>query len=154
MSQMEAVLLLDAETSRVESGEKSTPLMLLESSQCSKTCLCVFASHIKTLPQSVPAAIHLPSLDTARQLTALNVFILAAYVPSSTRHTRTPPRPPLKRYSPSTENVTVSTLLPASISIGGSRCSCGIISVTVHSILSVPTGHRQSGFQRHTLAGQ
>jgi hypothetical protein len=54
MSQMVAILLSDAETSRVESGEKSTPLTV-GSFLCEKTSLCVFASHTITLPQYVPA---------------------------------------------------------------------------------------------------
>ena len=141
------------ESSRV--GRKSTPLISWESSQCLKTCLCVFASHTNNSPQSVPAAIHLPSLDTARQLTYPYLApILATCVLSSTRHTRTPPGPPLKRYSPFAENVTAYTSLPTSIPIDGSRCSCRMISINARPILSVPTGHHQSGFQRCNLADQ
>ena len=92
MSQMEAIRSYDAATSRVESGEKSTPVMLERRSHCEKSCLYVFASHTIASPQRVPAAIHLPSLDTARHSTSF-ASNLAICLPSSTRHTRTPPSP-------------------------------------------------------------
>jgi hypothetical protein len=119
MSQMEAVRLSDAETSRVESGEKSTPF--IPYSLCEKTLSYVFASHTNTsspLYLPVPAAIHLPSLDTARQVTS-RTAIVAICLPSSTPHTPTPPSPPLKRYSPFAENVTEDILLRTLISIAG-----------------------------------
>ena len=61
MSQMDAVRLFDAETSRVESGEKSTPLILQSSfvSLCEMSLRFVFESHTNTVPNIVPAAIHL-----------------------------------------------------------------------------------------------
>ena len=150
MSQTVAVLFMDAETSRVESDEKSTPLISRESSLCEKACLCVFASHTNNSPKNVPAAIHLLSLDTARHTTAV-ASILATCVPSSSRHTRTPPSPPLKTYLPFAENVAANTRLPTPISIGGPRCSYRTISFNACPTLSVPTGHGQSGFLRHNI---
>ena len=126
MSQMEAVQLYDAETSRVESGEKSTPWtlrgsnlwMLPRSSRSMMTISYISASHTNTLPQPVPAAIRLPSLDTARHMT-LSAPIVAICLPSSTRHTRTPLGSLVKRCSPFTENVAAYNKPPTSISIAG-----------------------------------
>ena len=81
-SQTVAVRLCDAVTSRVESGEKSTPKMVCTSSLCMKTFSNVFASHMITSPQVVPAAIHLPSFDTARQGTSRDANV-AICLPSS-----------------------------------------------------------------------
>ena len=117
MSQMVAVQSSDAETSRVESGEKSTPLMKPPRS-CQKTFSYVFASHTNTSPRPVPAAIHLPSLDTVRHLTS-TALIVVICSPSFTRHTRTPSRSTLKRDSPFAENVIVCTRSPKLISIAG-----------------------------------
>ena len=119
MSQM-----VDAETSRAESGEKSTPMTSWKSSLCEMTFLYVFASHTITSPQRVPAAIHRPSLDTARHWTR-SASIVAICLPSPTRHTRisstssSSDSSPLKRYLPFAENVTACNQLPTLISIAG-----------------------------------
>ena len=84
MSQMVTFQLSDAETSRVESGERSTPLMVRSSALCQMTLSYVLASHAITSPELVPAAIHLPSLDTARHQTFAST--VAICWPSSTRH--------------------------------------------------------------------
>jgi hypothetical protein len=136
MSQMEAVLLLDAETSRDESGEKSTPLTS-SSPSCEKTFSYVFASHTTTLPHHVPAVIHLPSLDTARHWT-FPVDIDAICLPSSTRHIRTPPASPLTRCSPFAANATADMSLPPLISMRGEP-SCPTVSVNATHI---PSTHR------------
>ena len=128
MSQTTAALLSDAETIRVESGEKSTPFTG-RPSLSAQTCLYVFASHTSTSPGRVPAAIHFPSLDTARQRTVPPASSLATCLPSCTRHTRAPSSPPLKRYSPSTENVTAYNNPPPTSISSGSRCSCPTVSI-------------------------
>ena len=135
MSQMVVVPFSDAKTSRDESGDKSTPL-ILPLSLCEKTFSYVLASHTNTSPRNVPAAIHLPSLDTARHMT-LSASIFAICLPSSTRHTRTPMLSPVKRYSPLAENVTADTRLPTSISVAGFNDQ----SINARCILSVRTGH-------------
>ena len=125
ISQTTADLFDDAEMSRVESGEKSTPLMepLCIRFLNVQTGSNVFVSHKRAFPDAVPAAIHLPSLDTARHCTP-SVFIVASCFkfPSSTRHTRTP-SPPLTKYSPLAEYVVVHNLTSISISMGGERAA-------------------------------
>ena len=66
-SQTMAVLLTIAATSRVESGEKSTPRTVSSFSLNVQTFSYVFESHTCSSPPYVPAAVQLPSLDTARQ---------------------------------------------------------------------------------------
>ena len=148
MSKMEANPLDDAGTSRVESGEKSTPLMSATLSQGEKTPLYVLAFHTNTSPIHVPAAIHLPSLDTARHRTR-SASSVAICLPSSTRHTRTPPSPPLKRYSPFAENVAAYTPLSTLISIAGrnSQHQTALHLVSTHSSFVAVS-------QRHNLAAQ
>lgn len=108
MSQTAAVVLQkDATTSRVESGEKSTALTVLWSFLCVKTFWHVFASHIISSPPRVPAAIHLPSFETARHRTSF-ATIIATGSPSSTCHTRIPWSSPLTRCLPFAENSTAS----------------------------------------------
>ena len=81
----------------------------------------VSASHTNTEPEPVPAAIHLPSLGTARHRTSsASESSVAISFPSSTRHTRIL-FPPLKRYSLFAENVTEGTQPPTSISIAGNN---------------------------------
>ena len=129
MSQTVAVRLNDATRSRVgvaESGEKSTPEMSSVSSQYEKTSSDVFASQTNTSPESVPAAIHLPSFDTARHWTPA-AAIVAICLPSSILHTPSPSPPPT-RYSPFAVNVTAFILLPPSISKRGEP-SCLIVSI-------------------------
>ena len=117
-SQIEAVQLLDAVTSRVESGEKSTALTMLLLSLRVKILPYVCPSHTFTLPSSVPAAIHLPSLETAIDRTSY-AAIVPTSLPSATRHTRTALSSPLTRYSPFAENVTTHIGQPPSISTSG-----------------------------------
>ena len=129
-SQM-AVGFFDAVTSRVESGEKSTPRIESgRSSLCVKTCSNVFVSHKIASPQSVPAAIHLPSCETARERTS-RAAIVAICLQSSTRHTLCPSPPPTI-YSPFAVNVTARILLPTLISMTGER-SCPTVSINANS---------------------
>jgi len=121
MSQTTAVWFDDTETSRVESGEKSTPRIPPES-LCARTCSCVFASHTSVSPEDVPAAIHLPSFETARHRTSL-ASIVAICLPSFTRHTPTLRQSQPARYSPSAEKVPTRVGASTSISMGRDR-SC------------------------------
>ena len=126
MSQTLAVRFFDAVTNRVESGEKSTPTVSWKPSSCEKTCSNVFASHTNAWPLFVPAAIHLPSLDTARERT-FHAFMVTIRVPCSTRHTPCPSPPPTI-YSQFTANATVHMALSASISMSGGP-SCPTVSI-------------------------
>ena len=139
MSQMEAVLLFVAVISRDESGEKSTPFILRLSSFSLWGLTFVFAFHITTAPNIVPAAIHLPSLGTERHRTSSPPTTpLAICLPSSTRHPRTPKLSSLvQRCLPLAENVTADRPRPALISISGfnNRHQCALHLVSTHRAL-------------------
>lgn len=140
-------VLSHAATSRVESGEKSTAVTMVggNSSQCSKTCSYVSASQTITLPNPVPAAIHLPSVETARHRTS-PAFHAAIRLPSCTRHTQTPSESPATRWLPFAVNVTAFILLPPSILMSG-KCPFQSSALTWF-ILSVRTPHcRRHGQQ-------
>lgn len=107
MSQTVAVYSADVETSCVESGEKSMALTQ-SPSVCSKTCSYVVASQTIT-SWRVPAAIHFPSVNTARHRTS-TAFMVAISFPSSTRPTRTPVLSLLTTCSPFAENTTAFSL--------------------------------------------
>ena len=121
-------------TSRVESGEKSTARMSL-ASLCVKTFSNVSASHTDTSPSSVPAAIHLPSFDTARERTP-RAAIVAICLPSSTRHTPSPSPPPTI-YSPFAENATAHMLWPLSI-LMSVEPSCSTVSINATEFHQYP----------------
>lgn len=110
--------LLNAATSRAESGEKSMVVIVQDSDSCEKTCSSVFASHTNMLPSRVLAACHLPSLDTTRSgvSSASNDVMRSS---SRTRHTRTALSSLLRRYSLFTENVTARSQRWTSISMDG-----------------------------------
>ena len=107
-----------AATSRVESGEKSTARMG-GPSLSSKTCLYVRVSQMNAC-LNVPAAIHLPSVETARHSTSLTPSV-SICLPSCTRHTCTPSGPPATRQSPFAVNAIASVLQPPSTVMGGGR---------------------------------
>ena len=109
------------------------------SSLCAKTCAYVFASHRMTLAPTVPAAIHLPSFETARQRTA-PAAIFAICCPSSTCHTPTLPLPLLTRYSPSDEKA--STFVKSLILMASCKHACPTVGQVAPSCLdSVRTSH-------------
>ena len=130
--------LRDVKRSRVESGEKSTPL-ISPSSSSAKTISDLSGSHTITSPRNVPAAIHLPSFEAETHRT-YDASILAISSPSSTRHTRTPFSPLLTRYPPPAANVAADSLSPPSMSMSVER-SCPMVSINACQLPLVST-HR------------
>ena len=131
--------------SRVELGEKSTPLVWVPTPSLSvKTCSYVFASHTVTPSQPVPTVIHLPSFDTARQQDDLFPFLPFVAV---TRHAPIPTLLPPTRYSSSVENETTRAELPSSISMN-EECRPIKRSAPNSSILLVRTGHCRRRIKR------
>ena len=123
-----AVPFFEAVRSRVESGEKSTPRVSARVSWCVKTISNVFVSHTNTWPNIVPAAIHRPSFDTARERTP-HTPLLAICLPSLTLHTPSPSPPPT--ISPFAAKATVQMSLPLISMSGEPSCSTVSINATL-----------------------
>ena len=133
MSHTMAVSFRDAVTSRVESGEKSTPEMRSKSSLSEGAFSNVLASHTTTSPESIPAAIHLPSFDTARQGKSRDTYAFVAIsLPSRTHHNPSPSGPAPTMYLPFAVNVTAFILISPLISMSGER-SCPTVSINLNA---------------------